>query len=65
MTKVKPITIEEIKKLREQTQAGVMECRQALEESGGDMKKATDLLIARGIAKAEKKAGREVKAGFV
>lgn len=42
-----------------------MECRQALEESAGDMKKAAEILTARGLAKAEKKTGREVKAGLV
>lgn len=63
--KPKPVTVEQIKKLREQTQAGVMECRQALEESGGDMKKAAEILTTKGVARAEKKAGREVKAGLV
>ena len=39
------ITTDQIKKLRTKTKAGVMACRQALEESGGDMKKAEESLI--------------------
>lgn len=61
----KSVTIEDIKKLREATKAGVMECRQALLDCGGDMKKATEWLNEKGLARAEKKAGREVKSGLV
>lgn len=59
------ITIDQIKKLREKSDGGVMECRKALEESKGDEKKATALLLKWGIEKSEKKAGRETKAGLV
>src|SRR3989344_3042357 len=59
------ISIEDIKKLREKTGAGVSDCREALEESGGDMKKAEEGLRKRGIERAAKKADREVRAGAV
>ena len=54
-----------MKKLREQTSAGVADCRLALEESKGDLKKATEILRKKGIERAEKKSEREVKAGVV
>src|SRR6266480_4736622 len=54
-----------VKELRDQTGAGMMDCKQALEESGGDLDKATVLLRERGIAKAAKRAGRETAAGLV
>ena len=56
---------QEIKKLREATTAPVMDCRRALAEAGGDMKKATELLLKRGQQIAEKKADREVREGFI
>ena len=59
------ITIDVIKKLREKTSAGVMECRKALEETKGDTKKAEELLAKWGIEKSEKKADRETKAGII
>ena len=42
-----------------------MECKKALEEAGGDMGKASDILRKRGIAKAEKRAGRSASEGFI
>ncbi|MCK6620159.1 MAG: translation elongation factor Ts [Calditrichaceae bacterium] len=54
-----------VKELREKTGAGMMDCKKALEETGGDMDKAVDYLRKKGIAKAEKKASREVKDGLV
>lgn len=65
MKKAAAPTMEEIKKLREMTSAGVMDCRQALLETGGDMKKAEEWLRKKGVQKAEKKADRVVKAGTV
>ena len=59
------INLENLKKLRELTSAGVADCRLALEESKGDMKKAAEILRKKGIEKAAKKADREVKAGMV
>ncbi len=59
------ITVEDIKKLREETEAGVMACRSALEDCRGNFEKAKGMLREQGIAKAEKKAEREVKSGLV
>lgn len=59
------INLEDLKKLRELTSAGVSDCRLALEESKGDIKKATEILRKKGIEKAAKKTDREVKAGMV
>lgn len=59
------IKLEEIKKLRLQTGAGVMDCRRALEENRGNAQKAVDWLKKKGIAKAKKRADREVKAGLI
>lgn len=59
------ITIDQIKKLREKTGAGVMDCRRALEETKGDAPKAEELLKKWGIEKAEKKVDRETKAGII
>jgi elongation factor Ts len=58
-------SMEDIKKLRETTLAGVMDCRQALLECVGDMKKAEEWLRKKGLQKADKKADRQVKAGMV
>jgi elongation factor Ts len=54
-----------VKELREKTGAGMMDCKKALEETGGDLEKAVDVLRKKGIAKAEKKASRDVKDGLV
>ncbi len=55
----------DVKKLREVTGAGIMECKKALEESNGDFKKAQEIVRERGIMKAEKKADRETKQGYL
>jgi elongation factor Ts len=54
-----------VKELRDKTGAGVLDCRAALAESGGDMEKAAGILRQRGIAMAEKKAGRETRQGLI
>ena len=54
-----------IKALREATNAPVMDCRRALSEAGGDLARARELLVKRGQQMAEKKAGREVREGFI
>lgn len=59
------IKASEIKKLREETGAGIMDAKKALQESGGDMDKAKKLIAAKGIEKAEKKADRETGVGRV
>lgn len=59
------ISAASVKELREKTGAGMMDCKKALEETGGDLEKAVDVLRKKGIAKAEKKASRDVKDGLV
>jgi elongation factor Ts len=57
------ISAGEVKELRERTGAGMMECKKALEETGGDMEAAIDLLRSKGAAKAAKRAGRAATEG--
>ncbi|MDP3724378.1 MAG: translation elongation factor Ts, partial [bacterium] len=59
------ITLDLIKKLREQTSAGVLDCRVALEEAGGDLSKASEILRKKGLDKAAKKEGRAVSEGVI
>ncbi len=59
------ITTEMIKELREATKAGVLDCRKALTESGGDFQKAVDFLREKGLATAAKRADRVASNGVV
>ncbi len=59
------ITIDQIKELRELTGAGVLDCRKALEQYNGDVEKAIQYLRDKGLAKAAKRADREVKEGVL
>jgi len=59
------ITATMVKDLREMTGAGMMDCKQALTENGGDMEAAADWLRKKGIAKADKKAGRTAAEGLI
>lgn len=59
------INTQMIKELRTRTNAGVMDCKEALQESGGDMEKAVDCLRKKGLATALKRAGRETSEGLV
>lgn len=59
------ITAETVKSLRDLSGAGVMECKRALEETGGDVEKAAAILRERGQAAAAKRAGREANEGLV
>ena len=59
------ITADAVKKLREQTGSGMMECKKALTESSGDFEKAVDLLRQKGLAAAAKKAGRIAAEGVI
>lgn len=59
------ITASMVKELRERTSVGMMECKAALTETGGDMEAAVDLLRAKGMAKADKKAGRTAAEGTI
>lgn len=54
-----------VKKLRDMTGAGIMECKEALVEAGGDMEAATAILRRKGLAKAEKKRERETREGLI
>jgi elongation factor Ts len=56
---------ETIKELREKTGAGVIDCKKALEEAGGNMDRACEILIERGIASAEKKSDRAAEQGLI
>jgi elongation factor Ts len=57
------ISAAEVKELRERTGAGMLDCKKALEETGGDMEAAIDLLRSKGAAKAAKRAGRAASEG--
>ncbi len=59
------ITSQMVKDLRDQTAAGMMDCKRALGETDGDMEKAVDLLRQKGLAVAAKRAGRETSEGTV
>src|SRR5699024_10094436 len=59
------IKAETVKELRERTGAGMMDCKKALTETGGDMEKAIDFLREKGLAAAAKKAGRIAAEGIV
>jgi elongation factor Ts len=59
------IAPKDVSELRARTGAGMMDCKRALEEAGGDMDKAAEILRKKGIAKAEKRAGRVASQGLV
>lgn len=59
------VDIEQLKKLREETGAGIADCRSALEEARGDFEKAKEIIRQKGLDKAASKAERDVKAGVV
>ena len=59
------ITAQMVKELRDSTGAPMMDCKQALTESGGDQEKAVEILRKKGLSKAAKKAGRATAEGLV
>ncbi|MGH7518334.1 MAG: translation elongation factor Ts [Gemmatimonadales bacterium] len=59
------ISPKQVSELRARTGAGMMDCKRALEEAGGDMDKAAEILRKKGIAKADKRAGRSAAQGLV
>jgi len=59
------VTAKDIAELRARTGSGMMDCKKALEEAGGDAEKAIEVLRKKGQAKAAKKADREAKEGIV
>ncbi|MDX9703544.1 MAG: translation elongation factor Ts [Candidatus Auribacterota bacterium] len=54
-----------VKELREKTNAGMMDCKKALQEAGGDMEKAVEILRKKGLSMASKRSGRETKEGVI
>src|ERR1700727_3776006 len=64
-TEMANITASMVKDLRDKTGAGMMDCKNALSETGGDMEAAIDWLRKKGISKAAKKAGRAAAEGLV
>ncbi len=59
------ITAKDVKKLRDKTNVGLMDCKKALKEADGNLEKAVEILRKKGYAKAEKKSEREVSEGIV
>ncbi len=59
------ITADQVKHLRDKTGAGMMDCKTALTEAGGDLDKAVEILRKKGLASAAKRAGRATKDGLV
>jgi elongation factor Ts len=59
------VSAQDVKALRDRTGAGMLACRDALSESGGDIDKAVELLRTRGEAQAAKRAGEEAREGVV
>ncbi|MBA3413602.1 MAG: translation elongation factor Ts [Chloroflexia bacterium] len=59
------ISANQVKELRQQSGAGIMECKRALEETSGDLDKAAALLRQQGLTKADKKSGRSASQGLI
>lgn len=59
------VAIEDVKRLRSETSAGIIDCKKALEDSGGDFEEAKKLLAERGVVKAAKRSDREASEGLV
>ena len=65
MSDTMTISAKDVKELRDKTGAGMMDCKKALEETGGDIEKAIDLLRAKGAAKAAKRAEKSANEGVI
>lgn len=65
MSETTMISAKDVKELRDKTGAGMMDCKKALEETGGDIEKAIDLLRAKGAAKAAKRAEKSANEGVI
>ena len=59
------VTVDQIRSLREMSGAGIMECKQALEESDGDLDKAAEALLQKGFAKAARRSDRATTEGLI
>ena len=65
MTTKMEISAKQVAELRNRTGAGMMDCKAALQESNGDIEAAVEILRKKGIMKAEKRGGREVREGLI
>src|SRR5437762_13351975 len=65
MTTKEKFTAKDVKTLRQHTGAGMMKSKKALEENDGDMEKAIEYLRTKGIAKAEKRVGKQTSEGMI
>jgi elongation factor Ts len=65
MAETTTVNAKDVKDLRDRTGAGMMECKKALQESGGDVEKAIDWLRAKGAAKAAKRADKSADEGVI
>ena len=65
MTTMTKLTAKDVSELRQRTGAGMMECKRALEETGGDMSTAVEFLRKKGIAKAERRVGKQTSEGLI
>ena len=65
MASVKEVSAKQVAELRARTGAGMMDCKRALQEAGGDLEKAVDVLRKKGAAKADTRAGREASEGLI
>jgi elongation factor Ts len=65
MSAEQPVGAETVKRLREETGAGMMDCKRALQETGGDLERARELLRTQGLAGVQKRAGRSAAEGVV
>src|SRR5215471_981803 len=59
------VSMQQVKELRERTQAGLNDCRSALVEAAGDMEKAVEIILKKGLAKSAKRAGAVASEGLV
>src|SRR6187431_858763 len=58
-------SMQQVKELRDRTQAGLNDCKSALTEAGGDMEKAVEIILKKGLAKSAKRAGAVASEGVV
>lgn len=65
MTTKEKVTAKDVQALRQKTGAGMMDCKKALEQNSGDMPKAEEYLRTKGIAKAEKRQGKQTSEGII
>ena len=59
------VDVQLVRTLRDQTGAGIMDCKEALEKSDGDMEKATQALREKGVASAVKRVGKDTNEGVI